>query len=262
MIRGLYTAASGMIATMMANDTLANNLANINTTGYKTDAVTQQSFPEILIRRSGREGNPAIGSIMTGSKIDSSFVHHVQGALTETGNKFDLAINGDGFFTIQTPPDQTGKTETFYTRNGVFTLNQEGYLTTLDGNFVMGDLGKINISLDNGPYRFDGNGQLFAKDRLVDQLHITRFEDNRMLEKVGGTYFGKTPASKEMPPANPNEYPGFSIEQGKVERSNTNALGEMVTMIQGMRLYESLQKNIQLHNQILEKAANEVGRIR
>lgn len=257
MIRGIYTAASGMIATLMANDTLANNMANLNTVGFKNNSVTFQSFPEMLITKMSAAGNREVGTVMTGSKVRETRIHFDQGDLYETGNTFDLALKGDGFFTVQ---NEAG--DTCYTRAGTFSVNDEGFLTTIHGDYVMGELGKIQLNLDEAPFFIDQQGEIMANGRLVETLKITRFQDNQALQKVGHTMFEKGPLAVELPPPGPNEPPGYTVEQGKLERSNSNAIGELVRSIAGMRLYESLQKNVKMHNQALGKAVNEVGRYR
>ena len=257
MIRGLYTAASGMISTMMGNDTVANNIANLNTTGFKRNQYNVQSFPEMLISKMSDNGKEAMGSISTGSKVRDTRIDFEQGALTQTGNTFDIALKGDGFFTLKSP---TG--EESYTRAGMFTVNQDGYLTTTRGDFVQGELGNILLSLDEGPFSISEKGVLTAKDRVVDTLKITRFEDNGTLVKVGKTSFGKSEITYELPPAKQGEFSGYTIHQGMLEQSNTNAISELVRSIEGMRLYEALQKNIQMQNQATGKAVNDVGRYR
>lgn len=255
MIRGLYTAAAGMLSTLTANDVLANNLANINTTGYKKNGVTFQSFPEMLIHKMDRNGEQAeVGSLMTGSKVRETHIDFSQGALTQTGNQLDFGIQGDGFFTLENADG-----EKFYSRAGEFTVNADGYLTTASGDFVMGDSGRIALSnLDPGStVVVSGKGELTSKNRPLGTFKITHFTNNQSLVKVGDNKFAATAASKEM-----TDDIDYTIHQGQLERSNSNVIMEMVHSIEGTRLYEALQKNITFHNQALGKAVNEVGRYR
>ncbi len=260
MIRGLYTAAAGMMSTLTSNDTVADNIANINTTGFKRNSVVHESFPEMMLNRMTPEGAKEIGSITSGSKIHDTRIHFEQGGLHETGNTFDVALTGDGFFTVNGPknPD-TGEATSYYTRAGNFMVSEEGFLTTMNGKHVQGSLGDIQLNLDRGPFMINDRGELIAQDRVIDQIKVTRFEENNTLQKAGNALFQKTESSVEMAAPNPNDKLGYVMHQGKLERSNANPIGELVNMIQGHRLYETLQKNIQMHNQALGKAANDIA---
>lgn len=253
MLRGLYTAAAGMLATTTSVDTLASNLANVNTLGFKGNKLNFQNFPEMLISKMDAEGQTQVGSIMTGSKVYQSFMNFAAGSIHETGNTFDLAIHGDGFFTVKSAKD--GKE--YYTRAGNFTVNSQGYLTTVNGDYVQGKLGNIQLNLDEAPITITGQGNISGKGRQIDQLVITKFQDNQTLEKVTDNLFQATPASQKI-----SAGPGYHIQQGALEGSNVNPISELVNNIQGMRLYEALQKNIHMHNEALGKAVNDVGRSR
>ena len=257
MIRGLYTAASGMIATLMANDTLANNLANVNTTGFKKNTTSFSTFPEMLIHKMQGGESKAVGSIMTGGKVHETAIRFEQGHLSETGNDFDLALEGDGFFTLKDNNDNT-----YYTRAGNFTVSAEGYVVNQQGHVLQGRLGGIQVNLDNGPFRFGRDGLLTAGQREVDQLKIARFEDNHQLTKVGDTLFQAKNGFEPLPEPQPGELPDYVLHQGLLERSNTNVIEELVNTIQGTRLYDTLQRNVKMHNEMTGKAVNEVGRYR
>ncbi|MCE3233846.1 MAG: flagellar basal-body rod protein FlgF [Vampirovibrio sp.] len=255
MLRGLYTAAAGMLATTTSVDTLASNLANVNTVGFKGNKLNFQTFPQMLISKMDGEGQTPVGSIMTGSKVYQSFMNFTAGSIHETGNTFDLAIHGDGFFTVKSAAD--GKE--YYTRAGNFTINAQGFLTTTNGDYVQGKLGNIQVKLDDGPFSITGQGNISGKGRQIDQLLITRFKDNQSLEKVTENLFQATPNSEKLPPA---QVVGYKVQQGALEGSNVNPISELVNNIQGMRLYEALQKNIHMHNEALGKAVNDVGKSR
>lgn len=257
MLKGLYTAAAGMLATNMATDTLADNLANINTVGYKGSKMNFQTFAEMLINRIDDQGQNRIGSISNGSKVYGSYVNFQPGAMHETGNSFDLALNGDGFFTVKSPT--TGKT--FYTRAGNFTIDSQGFVTTLNGEYVQGKLGNIQVNLDEGPFNINPKGEISGKGKTIDQLQITRFTDNQSLDKVSDNLYQETPSSKKLPdPTDTGSPAGFTVMQGALEESNVSPVSELISNIEGLRLYEALQKNIHMHNEALGKAVNEVGR--
>ncbi len=252
MLRGIYTAAAGMLATNMSMDTLANNLANVNTVGFKTDKVNFQSFPEMLMQKVSGMGNKTIGSINTGSQLHGTYVNYTEGAAQVTGNPFDVAIQGDGFFAVKAPQ---GK-DIFYTRAGNFTVSGDGYLTTANGMRVQGKNGDIQVNLENGPFKFNEKGALSDKDQVVAELDVTRFTKNQSLEKVTENLYKMSSISQKMPDGSS----GYSIQQGALEGSNVNPISELVNNIQGQRLYEALQKNIHLSNETLDKAVNDVGR--
>lgn len=257
MLKGIYTAAAGMLATQISTDTLASNLSNVNTIGFKANKVNFQTFPEMMINRVNDQGQQRVGSLMTGSKIFESYIDFSAGALRPTGNTFDLAIQGEGFFTVK-----SGTGETYYTRAGNFTMNPDGFLTNMNGDYVQGKLGNIQLGLDSGPFTINTRGEISGKNGVIDQLQVTRFENRHTLEKVTENLYRTTAASKTIPdPAN-GEQLGYKVNAGMLEESNINPVWELVNNIQGLRLYEALQKNIHVHNDTLGKAVNEVGRPR
>lgn len=256
MLKGIYTAAAGMLSANMAVDTLASNLANVSTVGFKGSKVNNQGFPEMLMKRVSELGEQTIGSISTGNQIFQSFVNHAPGAIHNTGNTFDMAIQGDGFFT--TKSKTTG--ETLYTRAGNFTVDSEGYLSTTEGNRVQGRLGDIQLNMDDGPFLINPNGELTGKGKPIDQIQVTQFTNNQSLQKISDNNYAAGPATQIKPEANAFGSSGYRVQQGALEESNVNPVMEMVNTIQGQRLYEALQKNIHIHNDTLQKAVNEVGR--
>ena len=140
MIRGLYTGASGMIAESMRTDVTSNNLANANTAGFKKDVAVMKDFASMLITRinDGAEA-PVIGSLGIGAGVDEVATMHSMGAVRTTGNDFDLALEGKGFFAVETPRGIR------YTRNGTFVKNARNELVTQDGYRVLGENGPITI---------------------------------------------------------------------------------------------------------------------
>lgn len=252
MLRGLYTAAAGMLTVTTSTDALAGNLANVNTTGYKANRMNFQTFPEMLINRLDRQEQQAVGSLVNGSQVYRSFISFTPGAVHETGGTLDMAIHGDGFFTVKSPEGKT-----FYTRAGNFSMDAQGYLITQNGDYVQGAQGNIQINSADQPVMVTQQGTITAKGRTVGQLSVARFQDNQTLERVSDNLYQTTPASR---PATGGA--GFKVQQGALEESNVNPVMELVNNIQGMRLYEALQKNIHMHNEALGKAVNDVGRYR
>jgi flagellar basal-body rod protein FlgF len=250
MLKGIYTAAAGMLATNTAIDTLASNLANVNTVGFKGNRLSYQTFPEMMLNKIENNEKTSIGSLVNGSKIYGSYVDFAAGGIKQTGNPLDMAINGDGFFHVKS---SDGKS--LYTRAGNFTVNSSGDVVTPTGEYLQGKSGNIHLNMGDGPITITGNGTISAKGQNVDQVALAHFQNNQTLEKLSDNLYQATPASQES-----RETPKSMIQQGALEQSNVNPISELVNNIQGMRLYEALQKNIHMHNDALGKAVNEVGR--
>ena len=251
MIRGLYTSASGMLTEMVRNDVTSNNLANVNTTGYKKDTALFKSFPELLVQRVNDQKKtdinerPVIGSMGTGAIVDEVVTSHEQGALRETSNPFDLAVAGEGYFVVQ---NQQG---TYYTRNGSFTVDSQGFLVTAQGDYVLGQAGPIKIGNSNNVV-IDGSGNVNVDGNRIATIRLVNIPNKATLIKVGDSLFtgGQAGAGAVG-----------QIKQRFVEGSNVNPITEMVNMIAIARAYEANQKMISAHDQTLAQAM-EVGSLR
>ena len=213
-IRGLYSAASGMNATALQQDAIAQNLSHSVKPGY--------------LRQLVRFDAPGATSEIQGP---TATVHtdHKPGTMQFTGNKLDLALDGPGFFTIQGPNGPV------YTRNGVFQMNQEGRLVTMDGLSAMGSGGAINLPPGTAEIQILTNGAVIADGVEVDQLRVVAFEDPNALQRVGATYFQAAPNLKTSP-AMPDVFQGYR------ELSNSTHVEEMVQMIAGVRHFEAAQR--------------------
>jgi flagellar basal-body rod protein FlgG len=249
MLRGIYTAASGMMNLQMATDTLANNIANVNTTGFKSRYVQYQAFPEISVSRVDRSGAPDIGQLTTGVEIVGTPLHFSQGTLQPTGNPLDVAIDGQGFLAVALPNGETG-----YTRNGNLKLNENRELT-IEGQYKVLDRSNNPMVLPPEAKKVviteDGNVSTEA-GQPIGQLRLVRFSNPKGLHAQGDSIFrGDNPIDIE-------NGQGAKVVQGYVERSNTNVVHEMIQSITGMRLYESLQKSINTQSATLEKAVNDL----
>ncbi len=245
MIRGIYTSASGMLAETTRADTIANNLANGNTTGYKKDVAISKDFASILIRRiNDGQDAPTIGKLGLGAMIDEVATIHTTGAMHPTGNSLDFAVDGKGYFAVETPAGMR------FTRNGSFTRNAQGELVTSEGQRVLGQNGVIRIP--DGQVTVDETGRLTVDGVNAGQLRVVEFANERELIKEG--------ASLYRAPNNGRQATG-KVEQGVLEQSNVNIISEMVNMISGYRAYEVNAKTVQAHDQLLDKAVNEVGKV-
>lgn len=275
MIRGLYTSAAGMTGEQLRLDVVANNLANADTPGFKRDVAVFHSFQELLISRledgtrpaaaaaapglapgapapalqrflNPGQGQTVLGTLGSGSYVDEVATQHTPGTHQRTDNPLDLALEGPGFFVLDTPQGPR------YVRT--LSLSPERGLTTGEGHAVMGMFGPIPDF--PGDWRVDEFGMVWLDGELFDVLQIVDFPDRNALQKVGQTVFAATPAAGEpQPVTEPIVRPGF------LERSNINPVSEMVQLITIMRAYEAGQKAIQVQDQTLGQAVNEVGRV-
>lgn len=256
MVKGLYTAYTGMINEQHRMDVLTNNLANASTVGFKKEGATSQAFDEVLALKIKDTTDASmakpLGHISMGVKIGENYTDYSQGSLRETGNTYDIALSGTGFFTIEFK-NKAGETSTKYTRDGGFTLNKEGYLVTKDGDYVLGTNGRIKIDpLQNSV--IDKQGRIYQNDTLVGTLKITDFEDYNYLEHYGENYYQTVDGARE-------KNGEFQTLSGYLEMSNMQVVKEMVEMISVSRAYETNQKIVQTYDGTLEIAANQLGKI-
>ncbi|HOO73312.1 MAG TPA: flagellar basal-body rod protein FlgF [Spirochaetota bacterium] len=278
MLRGIYNSASGMIAQQARLDVVANNLANVDKTGFKKDLTLFKAFPDMLIRRINESGlgitpagsydnMPFVGKLGTGVEVNEVYTEFTQGSLQRTENSFDMALEGQGFFTVMTERGER------YTRDGSFTINQEGILVNHNGYPVMGENGIIRVQKNNfivnergevvvnegisldprDPVGMDSNN--WSDPVVIDRLRLVDFENIREIKKEGESLYRETEFSG--PPLPPAE---LKVVQGFLEKSNVNIVREMVDMIEVQRSYEANQKSITTHDQTLGKLINEVVR--
>ncbi len=240
----IYAATSGSEVQRVRMDILTHNLANMNTVGYKTDEAVFRIKDEDLEAGGGQEDKPLSATlpvIPLTTRTDFS-----QGLLQSTGNPLDLAIEGDGFFSIQT--DEGIR----YTRNGSFTLGEDGRLSTQDGYAVMGEGGEITI--DGADVEFDGNGNVIVDGQITDKLRIVEISEPTALTKAGYNLFALDEARGAEEPV---EY--ANVHQGFLEGSNVNSVKIMTDLIEVMRGYESYQKIIRTLDENSSKLIAGVG---
>lgn len=257
MVRGLYTAYTGMINQQKRLDTVTNNLANASTTGFKREGLTSKSFDQMLTVKLNDLSvpylNEGIGKMSLGVKIGENYTDYSQGSLKETGNTYDLALAGNGFFTISYT-DKKGNTSEKYTRDGEFTMDSEGYLRTLEGDYVQGEGGNIMIPVETSEVSIRDNGDIYADGEYVDSLRIVDFEDYNNIEKFGENLYNVVDGATETEST-------AAVKQGYLEMSNINVVKEMVEMITISRAYESNQKLIQTEDDMLDKSVNQIGKV-
>lgn len=288
MLRGLYTAASGMIAQQRRHDTVTNNIANLNTPGYKAMNSMTRAFPDMLISAMGGENvkEGPIGKLTTGVFAEENRLSFGQGDLNETFRPQDLALVSDiqvngavfdesgkyvdpngnvtyqpqAFFTVQTPDG-----ERQYTRDGSFKTAPDGTLLTADGAPVLGANGQpivVNGTWEDISVLSDGFLVNKTTSRRLPgnpQLMLTLVNDpNQLLRQGNGRFqYAGDPAGLRQVAAGDR----VQIRQGYLERSNVDSAQSMVDVMSALRAYESNQKVIQFYDSSLQKAVNEVGRV-
>ncbi|MFI0846163.1 flagellar basal-body rod protein FlgG [Mesorhizobium sp. IMUNJ 23232] len=248
-MRALSIAATGMNAQQTNLEVIANNIANINTTGFKraraefTDLLYQVDRMQGVPSRANASVVPEGVSIGLGVKTAAVRNLHIQGNLISTGNKFDLALTGNGWFQIDGADG-----ETLYTRSGAFNTNATGQLVTLDGYTVQPN---ITVPADAIEVVVNKSGEVFARiDGQVDlqslgQLTLANFSNESGLAAMGDNLFRETPASGSAITGVPGD-PGFAeVEQGYLEASNVDPVKEITELISAQRAYEMNSKVIQ-----------------
>lgn len=277
MIRGLYTSASGMTTQIKKQDTIANNIANINTNGFKkSETIMTQGKEFDLYRKEDKKNEfikeispesklSKIGKLGTGVKLSENFVSHSQGLLKKTDEPLDFAIEGKGFFAFHTDNGIR------YSRSGNLSLNQEGYVVNSNGDFLLannfqGDLAYVKV---HGNFEILANGEIKGADldvnaenleklngivvnltevnQMKNSILISEFDDVSKLNIEGDSYFYYD-NQDEIVLSDKNK-----IYQGFLEGSNVNIVKEMVEMINVSRLYETNQKVLTSQDEVVAK---------
>jgi flagellar basal-body rod protein FlgF len=240
MIKGIFSTLAGKFANEKRLDIISNNLANAATAGYKA---SRPVFNVVTVENESAEPNKPQSTYVN---IYDSYIHFSDAPLVETGGSFDLAMEGEGFFAVNTPEG------TRYTRNGQFTLNNEKRLVTMDGNPVLGQGGEITI--DGKQVSIEKDGSIFVDKSFVDVIRVVDFSKRSDLRSAGRSLFINTNAgNEETTPQN------YSVRQGFYEASNVNVVREMVDMISSVRAYETYTKVDQMFDDMLAKL-NDMGR--
>lgn len=266
MVKGLYTAHTGMVNEMKRLDIMTNNLANANTTGYKKEGTTSRTFADemaIRLKDTSVYGLGArIGEITYGVHLGQVYTDYTEGSFRVTDNATDFALDGEGFFAIAFT-DKEGNTSVKYTRDGSFTVNVDGYLVTKDGDYVLNATGAMNGDPNEANFiRVDPNakitvnqlGYIFQNDAIVGTLGVVDIDNYDYIEKYGENLYNLLDGGNRIASE-------AKVEQGVLEASNVNVINEMVNMITIQRAYEAGQKVITSIDGTLDKAVNSVGRV-
>jgi flagellar basal-body rod protein FlgF len=236
---GFYAACTALVSRTQALDTIANNLANSSTVGYRAQ---QNVFASTLASAGTPLSSPinqAINNygILSGTTLDLS-----QGAQQKTGNELDLAIEGSGFFVVQTAAGA------MYTRNGSFRVSSGGQLTTGSGDPVMGTQGPIAII--PGPISISSDGTISSNGAIEGKLKLVQFAPGTALLSAGDTYYSS-------PPSSAVDTTDSSITQGALESSNVNTVSSIVELISAQRSAEMMQRALSMFNSEMDKTATQ-----
>jgi flagellar basal-body rod protein FlgF len=242
MIKGIYTSASGMLPRMLKQEIFSNNMANVNTTGFKSDDV----FMQVLDNAS--EDLTLTGEPWEKPMVDGIYTEFEQGSLERTDGNKDVALEGSGFFAIETESGEK------YTRAGNFSVSAQGILIDGHGNPVLSDSGPIPVI--GNDIAIDADGNISVDGANIAKLKVIDFDKPYKLTKTDGGYFA--PATSDIVPKAALD---CKVRQGYLEKSNVNVIGVMVDMLASFRAYEAGQKAIQSQDETLEKAVTELGRI-
>jgi flagellar basal-body rod protein FlgF len=249
MIQGLYTAANGMFAVEAKQAAIANNIANTSTPGYKrAEPILSGFYTEFsaqLRQPFHFDISPAPGG---GVRVGETFADLAEGPLTETDNPLAMALQGPGFFVVNTPGGER------YTRSGAFTIDPQGQLATQDGYKVQG-VGGTPIDVRNGKVEVGTDGTIRVDSVAAGQLRLLQFPSTRALKRDGGNLFSASPAEvqKATPPTN------TFVQNKALESSNVNLPQEITSMMLGMRAYEANQKVVQAIDSTMGRLIDQVG---
>ena len=275
-LKGVYTALSGAIAQSLKMDTIANNIANVNTTGFKKD---QQTFGEYLTAVEKEQDVMKVPRVpasiesfydMNGGDkayVDAAgtYTNFEQGSLKSTGGKLDVAIDGKGFFEVATPNGVK------LTRSGNFSIDANGQLVTKDGypvllepqegadGLIAGETDSRTVHLGgSGEINISDAGEVFEGTTKLGKLSVVNAQNIDALQKIGNSYYSQ----KESMNAEISSVKNPSLKQGFLETSNVNIINEMTDMIMAQRVFEGTQKAISAYDQMSDKLINQVGNVK
>jgi flagellar basal-body rod protein FlgF len=236
------TAASGLRARMESLDLLANNIANASTGGYKAD----REFYSLYIAPEAQDNNPA----STMPVIEKPWIDLSQGVVHPTGSPLDVALSGKGFFSVQGPGGP------LFTRNGNFSMAPDGKLVTSDGYAVLSAKGAPVTLQPSRPMEISTDGTVTQDGTVIGQLGVVDFTSTADLSKQGNNYF-----KVSDPGVRPTPSSGTTVEQGKLEASNTGSAEGAVRLIGIMRQFEMLQKAVSVATEMNKRALDEVAKV-
>lgn len=240
MFQGFYDLAANMITQNRKMNVISNNMANVSTPGFKSDKLIETTFRDEMIYRYDRDGKPPIGVASRVNTVDERVTDYAQGGVRATANVLDFALNGNGFFTIQTGNGVV------YSRNGSFSLDNERYLCLEGVGRVMGENGPIQLPTDNIASDDKGNLYHAQTGQRYGRLQIVDFADYGQLEKITGGVFRANGAALAAQ--------NTTVRQRSVEDSNVSMVDEMTAMMSGQRTIQSAAQLLKMYDQLTGKA--------
>jgi flagellar basal-body rod protein FlgF len=251
MIKGLYSAVTAMVMNSARQQTLSHNIANLQTPGFKQILNTVGDFMQnqgVYVKRNPQSNTlDYVGALGLGTQISEEYIDYAEGALQETGNPLDLALQGNGMFRVETPDGER------YTRDGRFLRDADNNLVTVDGFYVLDDAGQ-HIELPDGDVAVAPDGTITVNGEEVAQLGIGVFEDPQaeLQHTEGNLFTGPADSTSEDAPR---------VVQGYLESSNANPSQLMTQLVEVARSYEAAQKLVQNQDELLGKTISSLGRI-
>ena len=258
MINGYYLSTMGALTQLARHDVTANNLANVDTTGFKRDTVSFKSVPTEGILNPTETTNEGYLSTGGGQHLHRITTAHSPGAMKKTDGIFDMAIADDGYFEVAN--NQGGR---FYTRDGAFRLNEEGDLVTNNGKYhvLSPDGGVINLGGNLSALHVNDNGVILNAQEQIGQVGVFRFPEAQKrfppLRKMGENLYSLNDGA-----TNPIADEAAKVKSGMIEGSNVNAARELVAMIDGLRTYEMNMRVLQIQDEALGRTINDVPGVR
>jgi flagellar basal-body rod protein FlgG len=239
-----------MLASMRRMELVTNNIANAQTIGFKQDRSALSTFEEMMLQQDGATttNGDKLGELGMAAVADEPMIDFTQGALEETGRALDIALEGPGFFTVQTPDGPR------YTRDGSFTRDAFGRLSTTDGHLVL-DTANNPITIPGGKMTVEEDGTVKVDQQPLARLQIVEFSLDQPIKKTG---------SNEFAARNPDDQPrasaGTAVHQGSIEVSNLDMAGAQTQMLELQRAYQASQRLVQYQDEMVGRAVNDIAR--
>lgn len=244
MVRGFYTLGSGMLTQSRVLDAISNNISNAETPGFKKSTVTTKTFGNMVIDRVHEADRTPIGDATFMNTADKSVTDYTQGTVSQTGRSLDFAINGSGFFGLQT------SNGTVYTRNGNFNIDADGYLVLKGKGRVLGTNGPLKPGTDN--ITSDGSGDIFAGGRKIGQIAVYGFNDLSALKTTGeGVYTGN----------NAKVIQNAQLLWKNKEDSNVNMTKEITNAISAQRDLQTCSEALKMYDGVIDQATTQIGKV-
>lgn len=239
MYKGIYIAMTGAVLRSQELDSVANNLANVSTAGYKRTSFSCRLYP--LLEGTSQNQKSVYPDARAMAYFGKYYIDTSEGNIRTTGNPLDLAIKGEGFFAVE------GKGGTYYTRNGSFTINKDGFLVTGDGQMVL-DTANKPVRIEGGSVTISPDGGIYVNGNMLARLKIVNLNN---VQHVGNSLFSGDEAGASK----------VEVIQGSIEMSNVNPIREMVGIIIALRQYETAQKVIKNFDDLSQRAVSEIAKV-